>query len=110
MRRALADFPAQAGPREKSAAAAKEVAKKILLDDTRREKSAALPGSFFPLLRSGGGRNAPDHRTSLISCRSSFGRASSAELRFAQNVSAPERELSLTQYFFAELRGACQAF
>ena len=45
-----------------------------------------------------------------MSCRSSFGRASSAELRFAQNVSAPERELSLTQYFFAELRGACRAW
>ena len=64
---------------------------------------------LFPLLRSGRGWDAPDQRTSLMSCRSSFGRASSAELRFAQNVSAPERELSLTQYFFAELRGACRA-
>ena len=62
---------------------------------------------LFPLLRSGGGWYAPDQRTSLMSCRSSFGRASSLELRLAQNVSAPERELSLTQYFFAELRGAC---
>ena len=63
---------------------------------------------LFPLFAQRRRADAPDQRTSLMSCRSSFGRASSAELRFAQNVSAPERELSLTQYFFAELRGACR--